>query len=53
MNFTQKQTYEILEQVVGKEEGLEQIMKMMNNPTEGGSFWDDIFDSLKQRGVKK
>ena len=28
MNFTQKQIYEILEQVVCKEEGLEQLLKM-------------------------
>ena len=28
MNFTQKQIYEILGQVVSKEEGLEQVMQM-------------------------
>ena len=54
MNFTQKQIYEILEQVVCKEEGLEQLLKMSMEvlmKTEREEH-NDMFSDLISRPLK-
>lgn len=36
-----------------KEDTSREVLAVVNNPTEGSSFWNDIFTDLKERGVKE
>lgn len=36
-----------------KEDTTREVLAVINNPTEGSSFWNDIFTDLKNRGVKQ
>lgn len=39
--------------IVGvKEDRTREVLAVVNNPTEGASNWDDVFKSLKKRGVQ-
>lgn len=36
-----------------KEDTTREVLAIVNNPTEGSSFWDNIFKDLKSRGVEE